>query len=116
MPRIAWPIVTGALLAPVLAFPLAGLCALLYRFPVPFAGYESGWPAVPHALAAVRFYGSIGGFSLLALLGGIGGAVAHRIARPDTRRVWQWTVATAAIIAGSAVILLAVLDYLIGPW
>jgi len=108
--------VGGALSAILLAFPLAALCALLFRFPIPFGAYERGWSAVPHALAAVRFYGAIGGFVLLGFLGAVGGAVAHRLGRPDTRRVWRWTISLAAAVTICAVLLLATLDYLIGPW
>jgi hypothetical protein len=97
-------------------FPLAALCALIFRFPVPFAGYESGWSAVPHALAAVRFYGALGGYLALALIGGLGGTIAHRLGRGDTRRIWRWTFGLGAVAALSAVILLATLDYIIGPW
>jgi hypothetical protein len=50
------------------------------------------------------------------LLGALGGAVAHRMQRPDTRRVWQWTISFAAALAFSAVMLLAKLDFMIGPW
>src|SRR5258706_10137538 len=45
----------GAFLTIGLAFPSAALLALAYRFPVPFAGYESGMAAVPHAILAVAF-------------------------------------------------------------
>src|SRR5207247_11256801 len=74
MSRIHWPIIGGALATILLAFPFAAVCAIVFRFPVPFAGYESGWSAMPHALAAVRFYGALGGFPLLAFLGALGGA------------------------------------------
>jgi hypothetical protein len=116
MSRIPLPMIGGALSTILLVFPFAALCALVFRFPVPFAAYESGWSAVPHALAAVRFYGALGGFPLLALLGAVGGAVAHRMARADPRRVWPWTISLAAAVAFCAVLLLATLDYIIGPW
>jgi hypothetical protein len=116
MSQLHWPVLGGALWTILLVFPFAGLCALVFRFPVPFGAYESGWSAVPHALAAVRFYGALGGFTLLAVLGALGGAVAHRMQRPDTRRVWQWTISFAAALAFSAVMLLATLDFMIGPW
>ena len=43
---------TGVLLARVLAFPVAGLFALVFR-PVPFGGYLSGPGAVGPAMMAV---------------------------------------------------------------
>jgi hypothetical protein len=116
MSQLHLSVLGGALWTILLVFPFAGLCALILRFPVPFAAYESGWSAIPHALAAVRFYGALGGFTLLALLGALGGVVAHRVGRPDTRRVWQWTISFAAAVAFCAVMLLATLDYIIGPW
>jgi hypothetical protein len=116
MSRIYWPILGGALSAILLAFPFAALCALLFRFPVPFAGYESGLSAVPDAWVAVRLYGALGGFALLAVLGGLSGAVAHRLGKADPRRVWQGTVSLAAAVAFCCVMLLATLDYIIGPW
>lgn len=114
--RAYWPVIGGALLAILLAFPLAALSALLFRFPIPFASYESGWGAALHALAAVRFYGALGGFVLLACLGGLGGVAAHRLGKPDRRRVWRWTISLALAVATCAVVLLATLDYIIGPW
>jgi hypothetical protein len=116
MARMQWPMIGGAFSAILLAFPLAALCALVFRFPVPFAGYESGWSAVPDALVATGFYGRLGGFLPLALLGAAGGAIAHRVGKRDTRRVWRWTVAFAAVVALCAILLLATLDYIIGPW
>jgi hypothetical protein len=116
MSRIYWPMIGGAIATILLAFPFAAICALLFRFPIPFASYESGLSAVPHALAAVRFYGSLGGFVLLAVLGSVGGAVAHQLGGGDRRRVWKWTVLLAMVIAFCCVMLLATLDYIIGPW
>ena len=116
MSQLHWAIIGGALWTILLVFPFAALCALVFRFPVPFAAYESGWTAIPHALAAVRFYGALGGFTLLALLGALGGVAAYRMGRPDMRRVWQCTISFAAAVAFCAVTLLATLDYIIGPW
>jgi hypothetical protein len=48
-----------------LVFPFAALCGLVYRFPVPFAGYLSGVMAMPLALLAVVVYGILGGFPAL---------------------------------------------------
>lgn len=109
-------VLRGALWAVALAFPLAAICALFYRFPVPFAGYETGLTAVPGALLAVVFYGVLGGFVVLLAAGTLGGAAAYTLGRPDVPRVRRLTLAFAALVALLAVGLLAVLDKLIGPW
>lgn len=106
----------SALWAVALAFPIAAICALLYRFPVPFAGYETGLTAVPGAFLAVVFYGLLGGFPVLLAAGGLGGAAAHTLAHPNAQRVRRLTLTFAGIVALLAVGLLAVLDKLIGPW
>ena len=106
----------GALWAVPLAFPLAALCAVLYRFPVPFGGYQSGVATVPHVLLAVLFYGLLGGFPALLAAGALGGVAAYVLGRPDERRVRRIGVALAALAAMLGVMFLAVLDKLIGPW
>lgn len=106
----------GMLWAVGLAFPLAALCALVYRFPIPFAGYESGLAAMPLALVAAVVYGILGGFPALMAAGALGGAAAYGIGQPDQRRVRWLTVTFAGLAALSGVALLAVLDKLIGPW
>src|ERR671917_9888 len=116
MMRVRSAVLRGALWAVALAFPLAAICALLYRFPVPFAGYLSGPEAVPLALAAVVFYGLLGGFLTLLTAGALGGAAAYAIGRTDARRVRRLTLAFAGLIALLGVGLLAALDKLIGPW
>jgi len=106
----------GMLWAVGLAFPLAAICALVYRFPIPFAGYESGLAAMPLALVATVFYGILGGFPALMAAGALGGAAAYSIGQPDRQRVRWLTVTFAGLAALSGVVLLAVLDKLIGPW
>ena len=106
----------GALWAVALAFPLAAICALLYRFPVPFAGYETGPAAMPGALVAVVFYGVLGGFPALLSAGTLGGAMAYALGRPDVQRVRRLALTFAGPVATLGVGLLAVLDKLIGSW
>lgn len=100
----------------LMAFPLAALCALVYRFPIPFSGYESGLAAMPRALLAVVFYGVLGGFPLLLTLGTLGGAAAYKLAGPDPQPARRLTFIISGAIALTAVILLAILDKIIGPW
>jgi hypothetical protein len=111
-PAILW----GALSAMLLAFPLAALCAIVYRFPVPLAGYLSGIFAVPYVLVGVVFYGILGGFPLLAAAGALAGWAAHQSAQNDPRTVRRLALALGALAALAGVTLLAVLDKLIGPW
>jgi len=99
-----------------LAFPFAAVCALLYRFPVPFAGYESGLAAMPRASLAVVFYGLLGGFPVLLVVGALGGVAGHVIGGTDVRRVLRLTLAFSAMTALLGVVFMAVLDKLIGPY
>lgn len=108
--------VRGGLWSIALAFPFAALCGLLYRFPIPLAGYASGPGAVPGALMAVLFYGILGGFVVLFAGGAVGGLIAHAIAQPSLKRVRRLTVGLAATVTLTCVALLAVLDQLIGAW
>ena len=111
-PAIIW----GAVSATVLAFPLAALCAIVYRFPVPFAGYASGIDDVPYVLMGVLFYGLLGGFPVLAAAGVLAGWAAHHTGQPDPRAVRRLALTFGGVSASLAVVLLAVLDKLIGPW
>ena len=106
----------GAALAIILTFPAAVLTAIAFRFPVPFGGYLNGLEAVPLVLAAVVFYGLIGGFAVVGVLGAIAGLAAHRLHQPNQQLVRRWTICLSTLAAILSVILLAVLDKLIGPW
>lgn len=108
--------IRGALWAVTLAFPLAAACALLFRFPVPFAGYQTGLTAMPSALVAVVFYGVLGGFPVLIAAGALGGLAAYALGQPDGRRVRRLALAFAGLSALLGVGLLAVLDKATSPW
>ena len=109
-------VIKGAIIGVLGSFPLAALCALVFRFPIPFGGYMSGTEAVVPTMIAVLFYGALGGFGVQALLGGLGGFLGARYAPPDKTRIR--THAVALSLAGSAigVFVLAILDKIIGPW
>lgn len=106
----------GALSAVLLSFPMAALCALVFRFPIPFAGYESGIAAVPRALVATVFYGILGGFVVLAVAGYAAGAVAVARGGNDIAKTFRLALAYSVLISFAGVLLLAVLDKIIGPW
>jgi hypothetical protein len=109
-------ILLGALMAVVLAFPVAGVLALVYRFPVPFAGYLSGVSAMGSAMGGLVFYGLFGGFPLLAVLGGLAGAIVSHTATKEDKLPWEWIVFICLLIDLAALFVLAILDKIIGPW
>ncbi len=106
----------GLVASVVLAFPSSAIVAAFYRFPVPFAGYQSGVEAIPLVLGAVVFYGLFGGFAFLAIAGLAAGVAADRWHSPNQRRTRSWTLALAAVAALMFSIFRATLDKVIGPW
>jgi len=106
----------GAVVGVLSTFPLAGVCALFFRFPVPFDGYRSGVDAVVPALLATLFYGVLGGFVIQALLGGLGGVAASKLASGSPTQSRRLCVVGSLAGASVGVIALALLDRFIGPW
>lgn len=92
------------------------LLAYLYRFPIPLAGYQSGISAVPAAVIAVFVYGfALGGFLVLALIGGVSGWIARR-RFPDPGQRQRWLVSLSVGGTFLMMLILANLDHIIGPW
>ncbi len=106
----------GVIWAIAIAFPLTALCALLFRFPLPLAGYRSGPSAVPASLLAALFYGSLGGFVVLAVLGALSGMAANKMRVKESGGARTLTKILATGAAGLYVLTLAMLDKIIGPW
>ncbi|MFA7405289.1 MAG: hypothetical protein WC007_14945 [Pelobacteraceae bacterium] len=107
----------GAFIGLIATIPLVLLCALLFRFPVPFAGYMSGLGAIYPALIAIFFYGVLfGGFIIQALLGGIGGLLAEHYSAHDKHNIKILCIIFSTIGAFLGVLALAILDKIIGPW
>lgn len=106
----------GALIGVLGTFPLAAVCALLFRFPIPFVGIRSGFGAVLPALLAVVFYGVLGGFVVQAVLGGLGALVASKIEPSSPPASNRWCLVVSLAAASLGVIALATLDWIIGPW
>jgi len=107
----------GAIVGIVSTVPLVLLCALIFRFPVPFAGYLSGPSAILPALIAILFYGVLfGGFVVQALLGGLGGLFAEHLATSNNQNIKTLCVVFSTIGASFGVLTLAILDKIIGPW
>ena len=107
----------GALWSVVSTFPVAAITALLFRFPVPFAGYLSGINAVVPAMIAALFYGVLfGGLLLLGGLRALGGFVAATTMKHDQRRSRLFTLGWSLLVTTTGVLTLAILDKIIGPW
>src|SRR4030095_17163500 len=79
----------GAAAAVAATFPLAALVALAFRFPIPFVTYMSGVDAIIPALFAAAFYGTIGGFVVQALAGGVAGYLAAWRAEAGRKQAWR---------------------------
>lgn len=109
-------LVIGPLVAIGGAFPAAGLVALIYGFPIPFRGKEQGVEAVGFAMAAVLFYGVLGGFVVLAVLGLLAAGIADAVGRGNPARTILLTVVFALSASLLCAVSLAVLDLFIGPW
>jgi hypothetical protein len=90
MSRCIW---IGVLSAIAGAFLVAPLLALVYKFPIPFSGMESGPAAAIRSLFAVAFYGTFGGFVVLGVLGAVGGVIASKLAGADRGRARKLAVA-----------------------
>lgn len=107
----------GGIIGIIATIPLVLLCALVFRFPVPFAGYMSGPSAIYPALIAIFFYGVLfGGFIIQALLGGMGGLLAEHSAAHDKHNIKTLCIVFSTIGAALGVLTLAILDKIIGPW
>ncbi len=107
---------TAVISAFVSIFPIAFVLALLWRFPVPFSGYENGVDGAVHSIGGVLFYGIIGGFIVLAALGYLGGFLASKIKakKNSTSRTLSLVMGMmAALVCG---ITLSILDKIIGTW
>jgi len=106
------PATWGAICTIVGAFPVAAFVALVYRFPFPLAGYQSGVAAMLLSPIAVAVYGILlGGFVLLGLLGAVAGAVLGTDESPA-----ETILPAALLIELAAMLLLAVWDKIYGPW
>jgi hypothetical protein len=109
-------VLQGAVIAVFGSIPLAGVVALLFRFPIPFAGYKSGPHAMVQAMVAAGLYGLIGGAVVPAVLGSIGGIMAYVLSRQSTTRAHLLTLIFGLLCALRGLLTLAVLDWVIGPW
>ncbi|MEU6564480.1 hypothetical protein [Nocardia nova] len=107
---VLWGAVVTICWAPV----AAAVVASVYRFPIPFDGYARGASDALSAALASVFYLVVGGAFPLALAGALAGFLLAR-GRGPARRL-TLIAATGFATACAAALLLALLEYAIGPW
>jgi hypothetical protein len=112
--RVARCVWIGVLSAIAGSFLVSPLLALVYKFPIPFSGMESGPSAAVRSLFAVAFYGVFGGFVVLGVLGAAAGVVASIAAGADRHRAWKLALAFGLAADSAAAGALYVAD-LISP-
>jgi hypothetical protein len=106
----------GAVYAIVGAFLAAPLVGLVYGFPIPFRGKLHGVEAVVPSVLAVVFFGLLGGFIALGIMGAAGGAAAHYLSGGEPTRGRRLTTVLGFLSSLVGVIFVAVLDVIMGPW
>lgn len=113
-------VVTTAVVTAIVAFaPFAAVCGLVYRFPVPFVGYLSGWNAVRAIPLVIFFYGILlGGFLALAGLATLISLCLRASSSGRGGSADSFSVGVGAGLATAAigVAVLANWDLIYGPW
>ncbi|WP_227982612.1 hypothetical protein [Nocardia spumae] len=113
----AWVVALWGAVVAICSAPFAAaLVASLYRFPIPFGDYARGLNEALNAALASIFYLVIGGIVPLALAGAIAGFLLARRNVRGRARCLALTAATGFAMACVCALLLALLEYAIGPW
>jgi len=98
-------------------FPTAFFLALVWKFPLPLAGYGHGLDSALMTPFAVLFYGVLtGGFVIVPALGVLCGAFAQSLCKDDIPKARILSVFLGSICALISGIFLNLLERLIGPW
>jgi len=111
--RCIW---STTIIGTVSSFPLAGLIGLLFRFPVPFAGYMSGPTAFLPAMVGAFIYAILGGVLVQVVMGVVGGLIAYQVTRHNSERLRSVVLICGMASALPGLLLLSMLDWIIGPW
>ncbi|MFJ1455165.1 hypothetical protein [Nocardia sp. N2S4-5] len=116
-PRRGWAVPLWGAVAALLTAPLAAaVVACVYRFPVPFAEYARGPSGAADAALASVFYLILGGALVLALAGAVVGMLVQRGSARNPWRSAALTTLGAFAVATVAAVVLATLEFVIGPW
>jgi len=116
----------GATAALVSSYFIAVLFAYTFRIPVPLAAYFGPFGEIStynmafsttlkSVFVAWVFYGILGGFVLLPVLGAIAGVFASRKYTGSKNRRGMIAL-YSALAASIPIAVLSVLDFIIGPW
>lgn len=111
-----WSILAGVAWSIGASFPITMLMVSFFRFPIPFGGIVSGPQYIPASIFALMMYGiALGGFLVLAFAGGVAGATARAIGSTAASQRLILRI-LAAGISLVLLMILATLDWVIGPW
>ncbi|EKE25756.1 MAG: hypothetical protein ACD_5C00042G0001 [uncultured bacterium] len=108
-------LIRGILFTIIFSFPSAAVLVSLFRFPIPFDEYATGFSYAVPAMLGVIFYGILGGFIVLAALGALAGHISIKMGS-DELEIKKLTIMFSAIFAFMAAFILSILDYVIGPF
>lgn len=113
----------GITLTAFLSFSIALLFAFIFRLPIPMVGVIGPFgeygptsnviETIYMVITAWIFYGVLGGFIVIAILGGFAGYLASKSqgVKPSAKIV-QYSFLAALI----PVLFISTLDFIIGPW
>jgi hypothetical protein len=104
------------ILACLLAFPIAAIIGLVYRFPIPLGGYLSGVDAIVPSMLAVLFYSLFGLLPAIFVLGVGAGALIPKDNSERSMIPNVYEIVASSIAAIIPLGVLSVLDKIIGPW
>ncbi len=100
-----------------LAFPIASVLSLVFRFPIPFGGYISGPEGMLLSLFAVLFYGLfLGLFPVVVFCGYFAGLKLVHGEKHGGFLPSRTELRASALGAVGPLLILSVLDKIIGPW
>ena len=104
------------LLSCLLAFPIAAIIGLVFRFPIPLGGYLSGVDAIVPSMFAVLFYSFFGLLPAVFLCGVVAGAFIPKGRSGSSVIPNRYEFAASSVAALIPLGVLSVLDKIIGPW
>ena len=90
---------------------------MIYRFPIPFAGYQSGMEWILPAMLSAIFYGVVmGGFAVTIGIGILWGFVGERYSSSFEKSRRLKIIGCSIFTTFVMLLILSMLDKFIGEW